>query len=184
VSPADKDDELLDLVDDDDHVTGTVRRGDCHGSPWLQHRAVHVFVLSSQGDYFLQKRSRAKRIAPGRWDTSVGGHVCAGETYEQAAAKELQEELGVRLADPSALVYRHDYVWHSSIETEHVRTFVLHADGPFTLEAAEIDDGRFWTVAEMIAAVGTGAFTQNLEEEMRKQGLTCEPRSGLSSTRG
>jgi isopentenyldiphosphate isomerase len=184
VIPADKDDEVLDLVDDDGRVTGTVRRGDCHGRPWLQHRAVHILVVSSRGEYFLQRRSRAKRIQPGRWDTSVGGHVCAGETYEQAAAKELEEELGVRLSDPSALVHRHDYVWRSPIETEHVRTFVLEHDGPFSLEAAEIDEGRFWTVAEMTAAAGTGSLTPNLEEEMRKLGLTGAARSGVSSARG
>jgi isopentenyldiphosphate isomerase len=168
---ADREDELLDLVNESNEVVGVVRRGDCHGNPALGHRAVHVFVRNGRGEYFLQKRSTRKRIQPGRWDTSVGGHVLAGETYESAAATELGEELGVVLADPGELRRSHDYVWKSPVETEHVRTFVLVREGPFTLQRDEIDDGRFWSETEMKAALGTGLLTPNLEVEMRRLGI-------------
>jgi isopentenyldiphosphate isomerase len=168
---ADREDELLDRVDDQNRVIGIVRRGDCHGNPELCHRAVHVFVVNRRGEYFLQKRSLAKRIQPGRWDTSVGGHVVAGETYELAARKELGEELGIVLGEGFSLRHGHDYLWRSPIETEYVRTFVLEHEGPFRLQPEEIEDGRFWTPAEMLAAVETGMLTPNLEAEMRNLGI-------------
>ncbi len=168
---ADKEDELIDRVDEAGRVIGVVRRGDCHGNPDLHHRAVHVFVINARGEYFLQKRSLAKLIQPGRWDTSVGGHVGSGETYEQAACKELAEELGIVITDAGLLRQSHDYVWRSSVETEHVRTFLLRHEGPFTLQREEIDDGRFWSLVELRSAVGTGTLTPNLEAELRNLGL-------------
>jgi isopentenyldiphosphate isomerase len=168
------DEELLDLVDGEGRTVGAAPRGRCHSDPSLAHRAVHVFVRSSAGAIFLQKRSRTKRIQPGRWDTSVGGHIARGETYEAAAARELLEELGVRLeaaGGPGSLRLLHDYVWRSAVETEHVRTFEVTYDGPFALHPEEIDEGRFWTGDELRAAAGTGALTPNLEEELRRIGV-------------
>lgn len=167
-------DDLLDVVDERGRTVGTAPRGRCHSDPALAHRAVHVFVRGSDGSLFLQKRARTKRIQPGRWDTSVGGHLVPGEGYEGAAARELLEELGVRLADvggPDALRRLHDYVWRSPVETEHVRTFEIAWDGPFALQVDEIEEGRFWTVGELRAAAGSGVLTPNLEEELRRLGV-------------
>lgn len=162
--------ELLEVVDETGRVLGLAPRSECHGNPSLVHRAVHVFVFDRAGRVFLQKRSLRKRIQPGKWDTSVGGHVDPGESYEAAAARELEEELGVELTksgDLGQLEHRHDYVWKTHVETERVRTFELTCDGPFRLHPEEIDDGRFWTEAELHAAVGQGVLTANLEHELR-----------------
>ena len=85
--------------------------------------------------------------------------------------RELAEELGLELPDASSLQHAHDYVWQSKVETEHVRTYVLEHEGPFSFNEAEIDEGRFWTVAELRAAKGTGVLTPNLEEELRRLGV-------------
>jgi isopentenyldiphosphate isomerase len=163
--------ELLEVVDEDGHVLGLAPRSECHGNPSLAHRAVHVFVHDRTGRVFLQKRSLSKRIQPGKWDTSVGGHVDPGESYEVAAARELEEELGIELETSGRLEHRHDYVWRTRVETELVRTFELTCDGPFRLHPDEIDDGRFWTEAELRAEVGRGVLTANLEHELRLMGI-------------
>jgi isopentenyldiphosphate isomerase len=134
---------------------------------------VHVLVRHSKGALFLQKRASTKRVQPGKWDSSVGGHLLPGESYEAAAKRELQEELGIT-ADH--LEYLHDYVWRSEIETEHVRTFRVISDGPFRLHPDEIDEGRFWSKRELRDAAGSGAFTPNLEEELRRAGVPKSPR--------
>jgi isopentenyldiphosphate isomerase len=158
--------ELFEIVDDEGRVIGTAPRSKCHGDPSLVHRSVHLFVRNRRGDFYLQKRSLSKDVQPGKWDTSVGGHLAPGETYEQAAVRELAEELGVGL--PAALlVHRHDYVWRTSIETEHVRTYELEFEGAVGPNAAEIDEGRFWTVDEIRQTCGRGIFTPNLEHELR-----------------
>jgi len=163
--------ELLDLLDEQGRVTGTVRRGDVHGNPALRHRAVHVVVRNAWGDIWLQKRGSRKRIQPGKWDTSVGGHVPAGHTYEESALRETDEELGLKVADPARFRIAHDYVWSNEVETEHIRTFILEDEGPFLFSHMEINDGRFWTVQEIRAAVGTEILTPNLEEELRRLGI-------------
>ena len=178
-------DELLDILDESGRVIGQELRSECHRNPQLRHRAVHVFVRNSRGGIFLQKRSLTKKIQPGKWDTSVGGHLQVGESYEAAAARELQEELGLNLQNlggPSALKRRHDYVWQSPIETEHVRTYELKCDGPFHIQKEEIDEGRFWSEATLRESIGNGVLTPNLEEELRLLGI-CASRPGSSRAR-
>lgn len=162
---------MLDLLDEQGRVIGRVRRGEVHGNPALRHRAVHIFVVNSSGDYYLQKRSRLKRVAPGLWDTSVGGHVPAGETYEQGALRELEEELGIRLADASRLSHHHDWIWATRFETEHTRTYRLIWDGEVKPDPVEVEEGRFWSVGEMKDAVGKGVLTDNLERELHLLGI-------------
>ena len=165
--------EMLEIVDADGNTVGLEPRSKCHGDPSLVHRAVHVIVRDRRGRFFLQKRAMTKDIQPGKWDSSVGGHLDPGETYEEAASRELHEELGVAIEDLGrGLLWKHDYVWRSPVETELVRTFEIRCDGPFRLHPEELEDGRFWTESELREACGMGIFTPNLEEELRLLGVT------------
>ena len=67
--------ELFPIVDEEGHVIGKATRKECHGGSMLLHPVVHLHILNSNGDLYLQKRSVNKDIQPGKWDTSVGGHV-------------------------------------------------------------------------------------------------------------
>jgi isopentenyldiphosphate isomerase len=166
--------EYVDILDEEGRVVGQELRSRCHGDPTLRHRAVHVFVRSTQGQIFLQKRAQTKSIQPGKWDTSVGGHLEVGENYEDGALRELREELGVNIQDTegaSSLRRLHDYIWRSLIETEHIRTFEIVWDGPFQIQRDEIDEGKFWPRTEICASLGKGILTPNLEEEIRLLGI-------------
>lgn len=57
---------------------------------------MRISILDKSGRLLVQKRSTQKELFPGRWDNSAAGHVDVGETYEQAALRELSEELGLR----------------------------------------------------------------------------------------
>jgi 16S rRNA (adenine1518-N6/adenine1519-N6)-dimethyltransferase len=64
----------------------------------LVHRIARVFILNSEGEILIQKRSD-KATIPGRWDQSAAGHVDEGEDYLTAAARETREEVGIERVD-------------------------------------------------------------------------------------
>jgi isopentenyldiphosphate isomerase len=159
-------DELLTRVSDDDAtVLGPVARRLVHGNPALIHRSVHILVVHPEtGRLLLQKRSPEKDTHPGQWDTSVGGHVNFGQSYEEAAIRETEEELGL-VVGLEALEKLYTTRFRYEDESENTATFLcLHA-GPFVPNPEEITEIRFWTRAEIEAALGTGVFTPNFEQE-------------------
>ena len=156
--------ELFDIVDDSDRVIGTAPRRECHGNPALVHRAAHVLVFNRAGHLLLQKRSPFKDIQPGKWDTSVGGHLDPGENYLEAAVREMYEELGLS-GLPLTFLY-HSKI-RNEIESENIATYLTCFDGPFTHSQREIDEIRFWTPGTIDQSLGSGIFTPNFEEEWR-----------------
>lgn len=153
---------MFDIVDAEDRVIGQAPRSRCHGDPSLVHRVAHVLVFDGAGRLLLQKRSAAKDIQPGRWDTSVGGHLDPGEDYLEAARREMEEELGIRDV-PLAFLY-HSRI-RNEIESENVATYLTHYQGEIRFSREEIEEVRFWSAPEIDAALGSGVFTPNFEEE-------------------
>lgn len=87
-------DEFLDIVSDDDKITGQALRSAVHRQG-LQHRGVHVFLFNERGEMLIQKRSADRAASPSLLDCSVSEHVKAGESYLEAAVRGLKEEMGV-----------------------------------------------------------------------------------------
>jgi 16S rRNA (adenine1518-N6/adenine1519-N6)-dimethyltransferase len=90
----DSPEEQFQLVDEQDRPVGGAPRSQVHANNLL-HRAVHVLIFSPTGEVYLQLRSRLKDRHPLTWDSSAAGHVNLGEDYDQTAARELGEELGI-----------------------------------------------------------------------------------------
>ena len=81
--------EHLEIVNYSGDVIGYAPRKSVHGNPALMHKVVHVLVFNKNGDILLQKRSENKDVAPGKWDTSVGGHVGIGEDLLSSSKREM-----------------------------------------------------------------------------------------------
>ena len=138
--------ELLDVVDENDRVIGVKTRGEIHAQG-LMHRAVHILVFNGSGELFIQKRSMGKDNNPGLWDSSAAGHVDSGEDYYDCAIRELEEELGLTVTTPLEYLFR---LPASPItDMEHCRVYRCMDDGPFELEAGEIDEGAWVSSTEM-----------------------------------
>jgi len=88
--------ELLPVVDKMDRILRHAARSEVHGDN-LRHRAVHILIFNERGEIYLQQRSRCKDQHSLLWDSSAAGHVMAGEGYDEAANRELQEELGINV---------------------------------------------------------------------------------------
>lgn len=90
-------DEYLDVLDENGNKTGKkkLRREIYRDGDW--HLAAHVWIVNSNGELLIQKRSADKDSSPGLWDISSACHVVAGEDAIQAAIRETQEELGISL---------------------------------------------------------------------------------------
>ncbi|MEX1995157.1 MAG: NUDIX domain-containing protein [Candidatus Saccharimonadales bacterium] len=91
------DDELLDLVDSNDHVVGSVMRSVTSNPHEGYLRASELFIQNDKGQLWIPRRHPAKRIAPSGLDYSMGGHVGHGETYMEALIRETKEELNLEL---------------------------------------------------------------------------------------
>ena len=154
--------ELFEIVDEEDRVIGLKPRDVCHGNSEFVHRVAHVLVFNSNGELLLQKRTMTKDIQPGKWDTSMGGHLAVGENYLEAALRELKEELGIEEVRLEKL-YR--YRLRNEVESENVTTYKTVWDGEINFDRGEIDQVRFWTLDEIRRQLGSGIFTPNFEDE-------------------
>lgn len=139
------DDEMLAVVDEDDNVIGSERRDVIHRDG-LKHRAVHIFALNKNGEILLQKRSRLKDKCPGLWDSSAAGHVDAEEEYDVCAARELEEELGLKnheIREVGKLGA------HANTGWEHVRLFATLAQGKVKFPCVEIEYGEWFAMDQI-----------------------------------
>jgi 16S rRNA (adenine1518-N6/adenine1519-N6)-dimethyltransferase len=156
--------EIFDVVDEHDVVTGQVTRSEVHAQKLL-HRAVHVFVYNKRGDLLLQKRSLLKDACPGLWDSSVSGHLDAGEDYAPAAVRELEEEMGIRAESPLEEIARiapcQETGW------EHVRLFQTKHEGSLRFPCAEIDAAVWFPISEI------DAWIANRPEDFASGFLAC-----------
>lgn len=157
--------EWFPLVNESGETIGKASRRECHSGSKLLHPVVHLHLFNDAGDIFLQKRAMTKDIQPGKWDTSVGGHIDYGETVEEALRREVREELGITDFKP---VYITSYVFESTVEKELVNTFRTVYSGEIRPDTTELDGGRFWTIKEIKAGLGQNLFTPNFETEFTR----------------
>lgn len=87
--------EMLLTVNENDEVTGTKTRTQCHAGDGILHRAITVFLFNSKGEVLITRRSQSKKLWSGFWDASCSTHVYPVETYEQASERRLPQELGI-----------------------------------------------------------------------------------------
>lgn len=156
--------EYFPLVDDDGNVIGKETRAVCHSGTFLLHPVVHLHILNSSGQLFLQKRAENKDIQPGKWDTSVGGHVDYGEIITEALVREVREELGIIDFNPKFML---KYKFTSKQESELVHSYFSIYDGEITIDKEEISEGKFWKYRDIMNNIGKGVFTPNFENEFQ-----------------
>jgi len=141
--------EVFDLVNERNEVIGQLTRGEIHAKRLL-HRAVHIFVINSRGKIYLQLRSHLKDVSPLKWDSSAAGHLDAGEGYEVAALREIEEEIGLRVP---ATELAAEIPAGEGTDNEFVQLRVARHDGPIRCLPEEIACGQWFSPEDIDAWV-------------------------------
>ena len=143
--------EIVTVVDERNRVVADLPRHRVRGEN-LIHRATYIFVLDRRGRVLVQRRTPTKDMYPSYLDLAAGGVVAAGETYEECAEREAAEELGI-LDTP--LETKFDFYYEDERNRCFGRVFACVHEGPFTLQAEEVESVAFHDADEIAA----GAIT-------------------------
>jgi len=139
-------DEFLDVVDEYDNVVGRSRRSDVH-QRGLLHRSIHLLVFNGSGELLMQKRSMKKDEAPGKWCSSVAGHLDSGETYDDCVVREAKEEIGLELDSVPTKLFKIDAIEETG--NEFTWTYMVNANGPFVFDPCEVTELQWFKLKEV-----------------------------------
>jgi len=151
--------ELLDIVNEDDRVLSSASRRKVLDEYHI-HRAVIFFVFDREGNVFVNKRSSTKEIYPGYWSIAFGGHVLAGESYDAAVLREVQEETGL-LDRPIKIG---SFKKRTADERENVTVYRVTASQDLDLFPEEIEQGQYMTLAELNRTISRFDFLPETPE--------------------
>lgn len=141
--------EPVDWVDEQDRVLAVLPRREIRRRNLL-HRVTATFVFHPDGRLFLQERTLSKDVYPGLFDPCVGGTVGSGETFEQNAAREIAEELGIAV---TSLYFLFGHRFQDGSTNSLIRVFACVYDGPVRLQEAEVAGGAWAGEAQVNALV-------------------------------
>ncbi|MFD3540284.1 NUDIX domain-containing protein [Streptomyces sp. NPDC058662] len=148
-------DEVLDVVDRDDRVTGRAPRGEVYARG-LIHRCVFVEVLGPGGTVFVHRRTASKLVFPGHYDMFVGGVVGAGEDCARAALREAEEELGVSGLEQPEPLFKFLYEGPAGAWWSYVHQ--VRCELPVRPQVSEVDWYAFLGPDEVERRVAGGAW--------------------------
>jgi isopentenyl-diphosphate delta-isomerase len=137
--PAVSEDMILDQVDQTDVPIGQVRREDVFAKH-ASFRVAHVLIFDSKGRLLLQRLALGRKRNPGAWGSSVASYLFASESYEAAASRRVQEELGVA-APPLTFVGKTEMIDDGC--HKFISVFTMNDDGPFVPDQSHIEELEF-----------------------------------------
>lgn len=146
-------DELLDLVDKDDNVIGTVWKSEAHANPAIIHREVRAIIFDKKGRVLLQQRSYSKKNGPGLWVESAAGHVGVHENPEDAAVREIKEELGFNAKLLFFKKYFHTHTRaneNSESRFTYVYYSLLNSHPKLNLQESEVNTAEWVKINEFV----------------------------------
>lgn len=130
-------DEILDIVNAADKVLKQMPRSEIYKQGMSNFRVVNVFIENSEGQLWIPRRTENKKLFPLCLDMSMGGHVTAGETYEEALCRELKEELRMVISN-----YRHEFLGQLTPERHRVSAF-MKVYGIYTDDTPNYNENDF-----------------------------------------
>lgn len=137
--------ELVEIVDRDGTVTSIVPRAQMRKER-LRHRSVFIAVTNDDGDLLVHRRADHKDVWPGWWDIAVGGVVGCDESFDDAARRELSEELGI---DTTPVRFLGSGAYEDDTVKLVAHCYTVVDNGPFNFTDQEITEAH-WVSADAL----------------------------------
>lgn len=148
--------EIWDVLDGNGLLTGkTVARGRYFLKPGEFHLVVHIWIVSSDGRFLLQRRSDQKKLMPGEW-AATGGAAISGESSFKAARRELFEELGIHSNEQSL-----KQILRLKRRNSFVDVWMITSNATIeelVLQKSEVAEARWVTEDELCDMIKNGLF--------------------------
>ena len=108
-------DEIIDIYDSEMNLLGVSTKDQAH-KEGLWHKVFHSWIVSEDGNIWLQFRSLNKQIFPALLDVSCKGHVLVGEMVKSSGLHKLEENFGLHLKEYDlAKMFTHKMVFDNPI---------------------------------------------------------------------
>lgn len=163
--------EMIDVLDENGVKTGEVlTRKDVH-KLGLWHKIIVIAIIDKDNQILMQQRSFTKDTNPGQWDISAAGHVSAGQTPLEAAVREINEEVGIRVEDKDLnyiLTYkkesyvREDYKDKQIFDCYIAKVKEIDMD-KIILQESEVADAKLVTKEEFKNMIESGNMVKRPE---------------------
>jgi isopentenyldiphosphate isomerase len=166
-------DEIVDVVDAENRVIRRATRGEVRAKN-LPHRGVGILCRDPAGRIYVHRRTRTKDVFPGLYDMFVGGVVGSGESYDDAARREVAEELGI-VGTELRFLFHHHYVGPQN--HAFIAVYEVTWDGPMRHQESEVEWGAFLDIEEVVRSLARWEYVPDgveIFERYRESG------SGLS----
>ena len=145
-------DELIDIIDENNNLTGTQKMKSEAHRDGLWHRAAHIWIYNSKGEVLLQLRAKDKDIGPDTWDLSAAGHIGAGEDPIISALREIQEEVGLNLKTEDLELYKimpEKMTFNGLVNNEFHYVYLFKYDGDISnlkMQEEELQEMKFISI--------------------------------------
>lgn len=148
-------DEVLDLVDENDNVIGTIPRAETGNGHEGYLRAAELLIINDKGQLWIPRRQMHKRIKPGGLDFSAAGHVSSGETYEETLQKEVAEEINLEL-DKDKLEFLHKFTPRPDLPPYFRSVWLYHSNDVPQYNEDDFSGYEWLTPQELLDRIKNG----------------------------
>lgn len=161
--------EKILTVNENDEVTGSDTKENCHAGNGILHRAITIFIFNDQNEILLTKRSALKKLWPNFWDTSCSTHLRPGETNEQAGEKRLSEEIGFSCQLKSILKFQYQ-ANYKNIGSENELCYLLigHYTGEVKPNPDEVSEYKWVNLEQLKTEINRSDITPWLKIALEK----------------
>lgn len=140
--------ELVDIVDENNNLTGEVEDRWVAYEKGKWRRTVSSWIMNKKGEVLIQKRALTKRRTPGKW-SKTGGQVDKGESVGEAIFREVKEELGIEIPKEQIKVVN---IKKNEINRHFSYNYIFVVDykiEEYTIQKEEVDEVKYVSIEEI-----------------------------------